>query len=504
VPGRVSDERLVAALRAGDETAFQRIHDRYRPALLRFATRILRDEGTAEDVVQEALWRAHRALRRDDRPMNLRPWLYRLVRNCCLDELGRVRTDFVDLQAVDADESLAASARDEPATAYERRAALHQLLEDLAALPARHRHALVRRELDGLSHRQLAHELDVTPSAARVLVHRARLSLAKLVDERTTSCRAVRADLIEAHDARRRASAAAHRHLARCPECREFRAALRGTRRAMAILLPGPLALVLSGVGLKVAFAGKATAGKAATGAATATLAIGAAGLALPTLGPGDPAPAALRSPALPGGHLGRGAPLPAGTAIVRTALALHAGAAPPTTTLRCPSGLRVADLLGPSGARLSATYAPGVVVGVSRVARILFERRPALRDGRASVGMLCKRPARGGSIVAARPGAAIAAASRPAHACAPALLRTAPAGGAVVGSVRLGQPVRVVATARDGAWLRVATDTGERGWVDATSGGARIVRARCVSSSPAARSSTPAASPPCSQRPCA
>ena len=40
--------------------------------------------------------RASRALRRDDRHIELRPWLYRLMRNCALDELARVRTDSVD------------------------------------------------------------------------------------------------------------------------------------------------------------------------------------------------------------------------------------------------------------------------------------------------------------------------------------------------------------------------------------------------------------------------
>jgi RNA polymerase sigma factor (sigma-70 family) len=468
VPGRVSDERLIAAFRAGDEAAFQQIHDRYRAALLRFATRILRDGGTAEDVVQEALWRAHRALRRDDRPMNLRPWLYRLVRNCCLDELGRVRTDCVDLHAIDGDE-LTAAPRDEPPTAYERRADLRQLLEDLGALPARHRHALVRRELDGLTHRQLASELNITPSAARVVVYRARVALMKVVDERSTSCQAVRTNLLEAHDARRRASAQTHRHLARCPECREFRSALRGTRRAMAILLPGPLVLLAAGgAGLKIGLAGKASAGKVAVGAATATVAIGAAGFALPTLGPGDPAPATISSPALPGGHVKRGAPLPAGTAIVRRVVALRAGArAPSAVVLRCPNGLRVADLLAPSGARLSATYGPGVVVGASRSARVVLEHDAVAHETRASVAVLCKRPSRGGSIVAGG-GAAAAGAAAP----RPTLVRTAgflyvkPTRRSVVGTVRRGQPVTVLARTRGRSWLRVLTDTGQRGWV--------------------------------------
>jgi RNA polymerase sigma factor (sigma-70 family) len=461
VPGRVSDERLIAAFRAGDEAAFQQIHDRYRAALLRFATRILRDGATAEDVVQEALWRAHRALRRDDRPMHLRPWLYRLVRNCCLDELGRLRADCVDLHAIDGEGALAAAPRDEPPAAYERRADLHQLLEDLGALPARHRHALVRRELDGLSHRQLAAELNLTPSAARVVVYRARAALMKVVDERSTSCEAVRANLLEAHDARRRASARTHRHLARCPECREFRATLRSTRRAMAILLPGPLVLLAAGgSGLKIGLAGKASAGKVAVGAATATVAVGAAGLALPTLGPGDPAPVTISSPALPGGQVGRGAPLPAGTAIVRRVVALSAGAGGPSTVvLRCPDGLRVADLLAPSGARLNATYGPGVVVA----------RDASVRDTRASVAVavLCKRPSGAGSIVAGG-GAAAASAARSRH----AVIRTAgflyvkPTRGGVVGTVRRAQPVTIVARARGRSWLRVVTDTGQRGWI--------------------------------------
>jgi RNA polymerase sigma factor (sigma-70 family) len=470
VPGRVSDERLIAAFRSGDETAFQQIHDRYRAALLRFATRILRDSGTAEDVVQEALWRAHRALRRDDRPMNLRPWLYRLVRNCCLDELGRVRTDCVDLHAIDGDD-LAAAPRDEPPTAYERRADLRQLLEDLGALPARHRHALLRRELDGLSHRQLASELNITPSAARVVVYRARVALMKVVDERSTSCQAVRTNLLESHDARRRASAQTHRHLARCPECREFRTALRSTRRAMAILLPGPLVLLATGgAGLKIGLAGKASAGKVAVGAATATLAVGAAGLALPTLGPGDPAPATISSPALPGGRVSRGAPLPAGTAIVRRAVALRAGmGAPSAVVLRCPSGLRIADLLAPSDARLSATYGPWVVVGASRSARVVLEHRAVTHDTRASVAVLCKRPNRGGSIVAGGgAGAAGAAAPRRTLVRTAGFLYVKASRGSVVGTVRREQPVTIVARSRGGSWLRVVTDTGQRGWVAA------------------------------------
>ena len=71
-----------------------RIHERHHAALERFARKILgRGSERAEDVVQEAMLRASRALLRDDRHIELKPWLFRLTRNCALDELARVRTD---------------------------------------------------------------------------------------------------------------------------------------------------------------------------------------------------------------------------------------------------------------------------------------------------------------------------------------------------------------------------------------------------------------------------
>ena len=90
--GERDDQQLIAAYRAGDDAAFGRIHERHHAALERYARKVLgRSSEHAEDVVQEAMLRASRALRRDERHIELRPWLYRLTRNTALDELARVR-----------------------------------------------------------------------------------------------------------------------------------------------------------------------------------------------------------------------------------------------------------------------------------------------------------------------------------------------------------------------------------------------------------------------------
>ena len=186
------DQALIAAYRAGDDAAFGRIHERHHVALERYARKVLgRSSEHAEDVVQEAMLRASRALRRDDRHIELRPWLYRLTRNCALDELARVRTDSVNFDDAEDWGVLRAPAATEPDAVVESRGKVRDLLGDLAGLPAQQRHALLRREVDGISHAALADELGVSPQATKNLVHRARTNLVKQREARSSDCRAV-------------------------------------------------------------------------------------------------------------------------------------------------------------------------------------------------------------------------------------------------------------------------------------------------------------------------
>src|SRR5690606_5623576 len=180
--------------------------------------------------------------------------------------------------------------------------------------------------------------------------------------------------------------------------------------------------------------------------------------------GPGDPSPLPVQSKAVPEGRLASGAPLPAGTAIVRTALELRAGALRRReVTITCPPGTRVADLLRPSGAPLAVGYAPGTIVGHSRRATVRFEPATLPRPARVTVSVLCKRPAASGTILA--PDARGAAAPTHRVVVDDALLLVRPDGRAR-GSVRRGQPIAV--TGASGAWRRVVPADGARGWLRA------------------------------------
>jgi RNA polymerase sigma factor (sigma-70 family) len=263
----------VSLFRSGREEAFDILHERHRRRLQATAARALRSSGgDPEGVVQEAFLRAHRALRDDHGPLELKPWLHRVVRNLCIDELRRDRLPTTALEEGDR----AGSVEDVYST-LSRRHELRRLIEDLSDLPEQQRAALLMRELDGLSHEEVASALDVSEAASRQLVKRARSGLVAAAEARDAECEEIRELLLAAHDERRRPSEHALRHVRGCSGCAEFRDGLKATRTKLRALIPpvgaGPLAGVLHLLG--GAATGGGVAAKVAAGGAVAVLAAG-------------------------------------------------------------------------------------------------------------------------------------------------------------------------------------------------------------------------------------
>ncbi|HEY5941987.1 MAG TPA: RNA polymerase sigma factor, partial [Solirubrobacterales bacterium] len=162
------DRRLVDLVRNGYDAAFEEIVRRYRRPLDRFAAAIV--GGRSEDVTQDAFSKALPALRGSEAEIDLRPWLYRIVRNTALNDLRDQAPAATELsEALPGSRSAAAEA--------EAREELTELMDRLRALPEPQRAALVMRELEGLSHEEIAAALGVSGGAARQAIYRARAAL---------------------------------------------------------------------------------------------------------------------------------------------------------------------------------------------------------------------------------------------------------------------------------------------------------------------------------------
>jgi RNA polymerase sigma factor (sigma-70 family) len=176
-PRALTDDQLVAALRAGDDDAMTEIDRRYRDRLLAYVRRMSAG-ADAEDVVQDVLARAYLSLRADDRPMALRAWLYRVAHNRCLDLLRRPAPVLTDNPELGARPGLTLG---EQVAGRER---LRQVVADIQGLPDQQRSALIIRELEGLSYEELAEALETTVPAIKSLLVRARMNLARAADAR--------------------------------------------------------------------------------------------------------------------------------------------------------------------------------------------------------------------------------------------------------------------------------------------------------------------------------
>jgi RNA polymerase sigma factor (sigma-70 family) len=163
------DRRLVKLVREGYETAFEEIVRRYRKPLDRFAAAFV--GARSEDVTQDAFSKALLALRGSENEIELRPWLYRIVRNTALNELRDRPPSAEELNEVALAGGLSAAGE------AERREEMAELMERLRALPEPQRAAIVMRELEGLSHEEIAAALGVSGGAARQAIYRARATL---------------------------------------------------------------------------------------------------------------------------------------------------------------------------------------------------------------------------------------------------------------------------------------------------------------------------------------
>ena len=175
---RRSDEQLVSQVRLGDERAFEAVVGRYRGPLLAFCRNMLGSREDAEDALQEVFTSALRALPADDRPVALRPWLYRIARNRCLNQMRRRR--LVGMDSMDDFVRVGAEAEE----AVEGRENLRELVEDLRALPERQRAAILMREVGGLGWVEIGEALDATIPSVKSLLVRARVNLAEARMER--------------------------------------------------------------------------------------------------------------------------------------------------------------------------------------------------------------------------------------------------------------------------------------------------------------------------------
>ena len=266
VRGRRSDEALARRAGEGDDDAFAVLYGRYAPRLEAYCRSIVRHEEDARDAVQTTMTKALVALRRRDREIVVRPWLFRIAHNEAVTVLRR-RRPVAELSDLVADAGL------DPHGRAVLREEIGATLDCIRALPDRLAHPLLLREVSGLSYDEVGAVLGEPPEAARKAVFEARSALAIDRAALAEDCSAIRATLSDG-DGRRRRARRVRSHLRACRACSAWDTAQRERRRRLAAL---PFGAVPAGGSVWAWVTGALGVGASASGGG-ATLLSGAMG----------------------------------------------------------------------------------------------------------------------------------------------------------------------------------------------------------------------------------
>ncbi len=223
------DQRLVAAVRRGDDRAFEALYSRYQRRIHAYVMGMVKDHGRAEDVTQEVFVSALRRMRETERPIAFKPWIYEIAKNACIDQFRRSRrTEEVSLEADEglapADYGRLVGSDPAPHDAVETKQELTDLCGAFGGLSDAHHEILLLRELEGLSYREIGDRMGMSRPAVESTLFRARRRLTEEYDELVTGARCQRVQSLIATAAETqlgtRESRRLSRHLSHCQPCR--------------------------------------------------------------------------------------------------------------------------------------------------------------------------------------------------------------------------------------------------------------------------------------------
>lgn len=176
------EQELIARAQSGDRAAFAALVRAHQDEVYTLARRLVGDPHMAADVAQDTLIRAWRALPNFRGDARLSTWLHRITVNTAWTHKDRLRRhptapleEYYQLPAP--------RDSDHPEVAGEILELRGQLCAALDRLPEGQRQVVVMKDVHGWSHQEIADAMDISVTAAKVRLHRARARLAKDLEE---------------------------------------------------------------------------------------------------------------------------------------------------------------------------------------------------------------------------------------------------------------------------------------------------------------------------------
>jgi RNA polymerase sigma-70 factor, ECF subfamily len=185
-----SDAEVMLRVKAGDDSAFAFLVQKYRRPMVSFMYRTARNTAGAEDLAQEVFLRVYRSRETYEASAKFSTWLYRIATNLAVNHARDTRHERpenqVSLDEPDQDSGRTLDLPDSASTAEEnlmRRERLAAIRQRVQSLPERQRIAVVMHKYQQMDYRQIADVLKLSESATKSLLFRAYETLREQLKE---------------------------------------------------------------------------------------------------------------------------------------------------------------------------------------------------------------------------------------------------------------------------------------------------------------------------------
>jgi RNA polymerase sigma-70 factor (ECF subfamily) len=186
----VSDADIMLRVKAGDDSAFDYLVQKYRRPMINFMFRMAHNSAAAEDLAQEVFLRVYRSRQNYEASAKFTTWLYRIATNLAVNHARDTRHDrpenTVSLDEPDDQSGHTLDLPDKTPGAEEtivRRERVAAIRQRVQALPERQRIAVVMHKYQQMEYRQIAEVLKLSESATKSLLFRAYETLREQLKE---------------------------------------------------------------------------------------------------------------------------------------------------------------------------------------------------------------------------------------------------------------------------------------------------------------------------------
>ncbi len=171
-----SELRLVRLCKKGDAKAQYKLYKLYVKGMYNLAVRMTRDNGLAEDIIQDAFIKAFSDIKRLNNERAFGGWMRKIVVNKCIDAIRNKKLVLAGMEALNEHHFEQAEEVDESVDAE----MIHRLIKKL---PDGAREILVLRALEGYKHAEIGEQLGISESTAKTQFFRAKQLLGKMINE---------------------------------------------------------------------------------------------------------------------------------------------------------------------------------------------------------------------------------------------------------------------------------------------------------------------------------